>query len=296
LSVAPTAGYTVQPGSNYKLKSAASDFSSGAGFFYFNNGRKLVFTGCRGKVSMSLATAKPVEMAFDFDAMGAAETVATVGYTPSINTTRNPPICLGVTTYIYYSGAVTGTPSTTSVPLTSTVPLDALAGDILIVDTSATASPTWETKTVGTWTDATQTVTCSALTAAPTVGHSAYIRRSVSLPPISTLKIDVTPKWDKVDAMIAAYGVAGMIPTSRIVAVAMDKYYRSTLDKNMRDNVIGTELWAIVGSTAGNIGAICIPRFVPKVADIKIADLMGLTVSGEAYATSGNDSIFMALL
>lgn len=291
-SAAPADGEDVQSGVAYILKSAGADFASGTGFFYTSNGAKFVFPGCRGTATLHLAVGQPLFIDWSMNALGYIRSQGTSAYTPTPDVTYEPPICLGITcNYIYDAIGVTGS-TTESTKLSATSDLEAAAGDILIIDVG---SSVYETKSILTWTYATQTATHAAFTGAIAADDDAYIVRNFD---ISSLDIEIAPEWEPIQAMHGTYGPIAQRAVDRSINVNWDAPFKSDYELNARDNLVAVEIFAIYGSTAGNIMALCMPNVLRRTADITFDRLQRITPVAQSYADSyaGNNELFITYL
>jgi len=292
VSVAPTAGYAIQPGVKYALKSSYADFTSGCGFFYFKNGTLYKFPGSRGTAKFTLEVGKPLLIDWEFGSLSYAHSQEAALASPSVNMTTQPPLCLGIFAYFVYPAVGAAGSSTTSTILSATTPLEAAIGDTLIIDKG---SSVYETKTLTGWNFSTQTATTSAFTGALSAGEDAYLRRCLE---ISKLEIEVMPEWETAMGMCNSYGQTAKIPVSRAVNITYDKHFKSDYELYARDNLESVEIFAVYGNTSGNIIAFDLPNVLRKTVEYKLDGLQGETITGQAYAdsTAGDDEIFITYL
>jgi hypothetical protein len=291
-TVAPTADLAVQSGVAYLLKSAGADFLPGTGFFYTSNGVKFVFPGSRGKATLHMAVGQPLLIDWSFNSLGYIRSQGTSAYTPTPDVTYKPPICLGITTnYIYEAIGAAGS-TTESTKLSATSNLEAAASDTLIIDVG---TATYEQHPILTWTYATQTATHLAFTGALAENNDAYIVRNMD---IDSLDIEIAPEWEKIEAMNGTYGAIAQRAVDRSVNVNWGAPFKSDYELNARDNLVAVEVFAIYGSTAGNIMVLCMPNILRRSADITFDRLMRITPVAQSYADSyaGNNELFITYL
>jgi hypothetical protein len=306
-SEAPASGANVRPGVAYILTSTHSETKSGSGFFYFQNGEKLVMSGARGNARFTLGIRQP--MLIDFAMQGIvipAVSQTSIGYTwapPDFAIV--PPMCLGVALHVYIPALVGAGASSTSVPLTypdgSTAyyeATDAVANptnpDQLIVDVG---SSVYETKDIATWTYSTQTATCTALGGTPSEGNNAYIRRIICIP--DTLIFDAGHIYTRLDCMSATSGWSGQRLTGREATVEWSEYFKSFVDFRLLQQADFIELHAVVGSTSGNKIAICAPNILRETYNPNFGgEYIMNSIAGGAYSnlTAGNDEMFLTFL
>jgi hypothetical protein len=302
VSAPPGTGDTVRAGVSYILTSTQSEMKSGTGFWYFENGQKLVLAGGRGNAVFTLAIRNPMMIDFAMQSyVDPAASTAAIGYTwapPDFE--QVPPMILGIENRVYIPAEVAAGATTESVPLrfvsndTSYFEVDT-ATDKLIVDYSGSGG--WETKDFATWTYATQTATCTALSGAPSEGNSAYIQRTICVN--DTLKFDAGHTFTRKDCISAASGWTGQGLTKRESTYEMSKYFQSFADYHMLKQADFMELWAIAGSTSGKKIALCAPYALRQDFSLDLGGEFATTsISGGAYSNSaaGNDEMFLGFL
>jgi len=281
LSAAPTSGDALYPGYAYLLTSTQSAMKSGSAFLYFPNGQKVVLSGLRGNVVFTATIREPLMAEFTFSGIKApVVTPGAIGYTPApIGYGTAYPMVRGIFLKSYIPALVSGTPSTTSIPLTYT---DGTTGEYtfygtddnqvanLIVDVG---SSVYETKPIKSFDYATQTITLAvgdALSGAPSAGANAYIEHQTCLP--DTLTFDLGHVFTRLDC------------------AQEDDGWKKALF---------TELWMIVGSTRYNKFAICAPNIFRQEFELDLGGDFGMTnITAGSYTNSvaGNDELYITLL
>jgi len=293
------AGGDVQAGVTHLLKSDPSDFSTGSGFFYFDGDKKDVFTGCMGSnLAINWEVGQRIDMQFTMQAINYAYSETAIGYTvvPSDYVTTTPIMCLGIELDIYYSATVVTGSTATDVILTSTGGLEIEATDEVIVYVDASSD--YETRTPSVVAGSgigNKTVTVSALSGAPSAGNAAYIRHTECLPSLSVTLENIL---NKDMCMHVDSGYTNQAVTDRnIDFVADNARWRTILERYMRDNVVGFELRAIGGDTAGNIFVMWLPNAyygeLPRGED---AGKITQAWNGWGTVDAGNDELIIAHL
>ena len=301
LSAAPGTGANVYPGVSYLLSSTPTDYKSGSAFFYFPNGEKLVLSGLRGNPTFTLGIREP--MLIDFEFMGIKAPVtsqAAIGYSwapPDFDII--PEVCLAVEMRVFIPALVKTGSSTTSVLLKN---LDGSASyfeatdavDKLIVDVG---SSVYETKTITTWTYATQTATVPTLGGSPAENAHAYIQRTICIP--GELKIDPGHVFTKLECMAATDGWVSQHITDRNPVITWDQYFKSFVDYRLLQQAAFVELWAVLGDTRGNKIALCIPNVFRQEYELDLGGEFGMinmTASAFSDNTTGNNEIYLTFL
>jgi hypothetical protein len=307
LPSAPASGANVIPGVSYLLTSTPSEMASGTGFWYFENGEKLSISGNRGNPVFNLAIRQPI--AVDFAMTACVEPVHSqtpIGYVwapPGL--LIMPPMCLGVDIKVYIPAKVAAGATTTSIPLKTTGGLtsyfeatdavaNSVAPDQLIVDVG---SGVWETKSIATWTDATQTATCTALGSAPAENQNAYIQRTICVN--DALSFDPGHTVTRFDCMDSASGWANSQISARETRVEWSSYFRSFIDLRLQEQAAFTELWAIAGTTRGNKIAICCPNVFADTYELDMGGEFGtVTLGGGGHSNGlvGNQEMYVTFL
>lgn len=295
-SAAPGSTLAVQAGVTYTLLS--SSFGSGSAFFYFDGGEKLILSGCKcTSAKLTMDVGQPMMLDMSFQALNYAFTHGTQGYTPTVNITTQPPVCLGMTVARYYDATVVTGSTTTSVILTATPDLEIAVGDTLIVYVAGSTS--YETKTItgvsGAY-GADKTLTVTALSGAPAASAQAYIKRTTTLETGASMGINISPEVTKTADLNNSYGSTAQRYTDREVTVDMSQYLKSAYEFDARNNLAAVELWGVLGSTAGNIIAWCLPNVIRQTTEIGIDRLLMNPVTAGAYMTSGNDEFYLGFL
>jgi hypothetical protein len=293
LPAIPAEGGDVDTTVSHILKSDYDDFYTGTGYFYHDGDKKDIFTGCMGSnLSITLEVGQFIGMEFQSQALDYDYEETAIGYTVTPSDYNNtPPLkCLGIEIPIYYSGTVVTGSTATSVIITSDGGVEVEIGDQIIVYVAASSD--YETRTVTNVSGSgvgNKTCTVSALSGAPAAGAAVKIMH-VECVPSMTISLENT--IDKDMCMHTNSGYNDQAITDRVVNVTSDNVrWKTILEMTMRDNVVSAEIWAIAGTTAGNIFAICIPNFyyteLPRGDDNgKITQAWnGMAVVG----TNGND-------
>ncbi len=99
--------------------------------------------------------------------------------------------------------------------------------------------------------------------------------------------------------MHASDGFGGASVADRAVNVTMDgKKWRDLFALQCLENVVSIEIWAVVGSTAGNLLAFCIPAF--SLSEVTLGSDNGMMTQAESgqatLASTGDDEVFLTHL
>lgn len=283
-----------QAGVSYSLLSTG--FTTGSAYFYFDNGTKLTFAGCRGSAKFNFEVGKPVTVEFNMMALSPGFSHATQGYTPSVDVDTQPPTCLGMNFDRWYTGTVVTGSTTTSVIITATPDLEIAVGDILEVPISGTYEQATVTAVSGSY-GSDKTCTVATLGGTPTTDGSVYVRRRTTLETGAGYTIDVGIEQALANCMNQSYGVSKSKNVKRSVAIEMNPYFKSMYEIDARDNAAKLQIFGVWGSTVGNIIACDVPNFQRTDVGIEFDELMMNPITGGAYYDSaGDDEFFLSLL
>jgi len=301
-SAAPGAGLAAQSGYNFLLKSGVSDFKTGSAYFYMDGTKKLVLSGCRGRAAqIALEVGQPAKLTFDMAALSYAHSYAAQGYTPTYNRTTKPPIVLGIQHDIIYHGTQALTSAVGSVLVSSSdgnAPLEVAVGDLIIIDTDGAGA--YETQTILSVTNSGSdpvTLTHGNFSAV-NVGSTALIVRS-NPNCMRSMEININMELIDVECASSTTGKATRLQADRTVEVNFEEHFKSFYNLDQRDNVVYSNVRTILGSTAGNIIAIDIPRFYISEIEYDFGNqlvMQSLTGSGRQESSGGNDEIFISSL
>jgi hypothetical protein len=300
-SAAPATGANVYPGVSYIISSTQADYKSGSAFFYFPNGEKAILSGLKGNPTFTFAIRQPMVIDFAFQGIKSPVTSQTaIGYTwapPDFLVV--PPVCLGIELRVYIPALVKTGTTTTSVLLKK---LDGSASyfeatdavDKLIVDVG---SSVYETKTIATWTYATQAATCTALSGAPAANAPAYIQRTICVP--DTLTLNPGHAFTRIECMAATDGWISTQVSDRVPEISWSQYFKSFVDYRLLQDAAFVELWAILGITRGNKIAMCVPNLFRQNFELDLGGEFGMVnMTGSAFAdgVAGNEEMYLTLM
>jgi len=295
-SITGGADYDVICGSTFKLLSASHP--SASAYWYFPGGEKLVMSGCKGGATLTFEVGQPLRIEFNFDALSYAASHASGSFTYN-ETTTTPPMCLGMTMKTIIEGRVAAGTSATSVVVTGVdYDFEVAVGDTLIVyDDTATQYKTRTVTSVSGAFGADKTCGVATLTNAPSAGENVFCVRT-SNDCVRRIQVSIENEIEPAECVQPSSGRSSLQVTKRIVNIETDKYFRSMYELLARDNrVVGTELWMLLGDTAGNIIIGCIPNFVRHTAEISTDNFMMNPLTGQAYYdAASNDEFFLTFL
>ena len=288
LTVAPTSADPVQAGRSFVLTSTGH--STCSLYAYMDGDKKISFAGCR-PVSMSMTFEVGQKIPLDITVVALTPTYATtaLGYTPTLNKTTNPLVCLGMTMYTTYAGTATGVPTTTETIL-ATSEIEVAIGDKLIAEVSAGVWETVAISNVSGNAGGSVTLTHAALSIAVSATDTVYVQRA-ACPTIGiSLTINRTMDREPINCMTAASGKSASVYTGRTVEVTKNLPFRSWQEYLLRDNIVGCELMIQAGDTDDNVAVIYLPNVINTDPTIDVAPLMMQSVTAQAIGASWYNS------
>lgn len=292
LTAAPSGTDAVTVDYTYKLLSDNPSFVTMSGIWEFNGNKYLEFLGCRCGFEMNFEVGQRCSINFNVIANNYDPDYAS-SVTPTIDSSTEAPVCLGIGLYAYYVGTVGAGATVDDVPVVSSPEIDLEVGDYIIIDVGAGV---YETRQIDSFSGLTVTVDTS-LSGAPSEGNTLYIRRGQCGGVGDSLGITVEMESDRVRCMAASSGTKKQYYTGRTVTVNKTPYFESWYELQARDAVVGSEIWVILGDTDNNIMIVNMPNVINQGVSLGTEMVMKYSVDALAVRDSvDNDELFIAFM
>lgn len=306
----PAASDAIQAAYTYKLLDTGHPTMSMYSFFEpaGANQPRLAYAGCRPRtMSMNFTVGERIPMIFSFSGLTPYRDYTQDTQTPTYQTSPNPLITLGINGSFIYAATVTGSPSTTSTPI-SYPAFETAVGDYICVNVGSGVYE-WRAITGVTGNAGASTVTIANtvdFSGAATLGETCYIRRVAGCAELGdSFDLTFEVEWLPINCITAQYGKLASTFGKRTITLNKNTYFRSWQEYMLRDGVVGAELLIVAGDlnnpnagTANNIMALYMPNVINTEPSLALDNLiMNPTAMQAVRGTMANneEEIIMAL-